>query len=73
MYGAVAPLYLLVCVVLAGEGRAVGFSLSGGLGVFHADVLCGADGTVFVVSAVFNIAADRLLLRSVRHSHYTPV
>ena len=59
---------LLAVTVLAAEGRAISFSLSGCFVVFHGDMLCGAYAAVFVVSAVFNVTADRLHVRFVRHS-----
>ena len=64
---------LVAAAVLAGKGRAVGFSLRGCLGVFYADVLCGASVTVFVVSTILYVAADGLHLRFVRHSLDTPI
>ena len=73
MYGGEPPVCLLAAAVLAHEGRAVGFCLGGSLGVFYADVLRGADSTVFVVSTVLYIAANGLHLRFVRHCPDTPI
>ena len=73
MYGGESPVGLLAAILIADKGRAIGFSLSGCLGVFHADVLCGADSTVFIVSTVLYIAADGLHLRFVRHCLDSPI
>ena len=59
---------LLAITVLSAEGRAIGFCLSGCLVIFYGNVLCGAYAAVFVVSTVFNVTADRLHVRFVRHS-----
>ena len=68
-----APVGLVAAAALTSKGRAVGFCLSGSLGVFNADVLSSASAAVFIVSTILYVAADGLHLRFVRHRLDTPI